>query len=512
MSDMVTIREADLVDSIADALQFISYYHPMDYIRALGGAYEAEQGPAAKDAIAQILTNSRMCAEGHRPICQDTGIVNVFVKWGQECRLESSGGPGRSLQDVIDEGVRRAYSLPENKLRASILADPAFTRRNTRDNTPCVLSVEMVPGRTVSIDVAAKGGGSENKSKFRMMNPSDNVVDWVLEMVPQMGAGWCPPGMLGIGIGGTAEHCMKLAKLSLMEPIDMAQLKSRGPRNDIEKLRIEIFDKVNALGIGAQGLGGLATVLDVKILDWPCHAAGKPVAMIPNCAATRHAHFTLDGSGPSYLEAPKLDDWPEVHWQPDAAAKRVDLDRLTPEEVQSWKAGDRLLLNGAMLTGRDAAHKRINDMLDGGEQLPVSFKGRAIYYVGPVDPVMGEVVGPAGPTTATRMDKFTDMMLELGLLAMIGKAERGQGAVDEIARHKVAYLMAVGGAAYLVSRAIKQARVVAFEDLGMEAIYEFTVQDMPVTVAVDAAGNNVHTIAPAEWRAKIAREGLLAGA
>ena len=508
MSDMVTIREEDLIESVADALQFISYYHPMDYIRALGAAYEAEQGPAAKDAIAQILTNSRMCAEGHRPICQDTGIVNVFVKWGQECRLESA----RSLQEVVDEGVRRAYNHPENKLRASVLADPAFTRRNTRDNTPSVLSVEMVPGRTVSVDVAAKGGGSENKSKFRMMNPSDNIVDWVLEMLPQMGAGWCPPGMLGIGIGGTAEHCMRLAKESLMEPIDMAQLKARGPANDIEALRIEIFDKVNALGIGAQGLGGLATVLDVKIRDWPCHAAGKPVAMIPNCAATRHAHFTLDGSGPSFLEPPKLSDWPEVHWQPDAQAKRVDLNNLTPEEVRGWKAGDRLLLNGVMLTGRDAAHKRIQEMLSLGEELPVSFRGRAIYYVGPVDPVVGEVVGPAGPTTATRMDKFTAMMLELGLLAMIGKAERGQGAVQEIAKHKVAYLMAVGGAAYLVSRAIREARIVAFEDLGMEAIYEFTVENMPVTVAVDAEGNNVHTLAPAEWRARIADGELLARA
>jgi fumarate hydratase, class I len=505
LADQVMIREADVIDSVADALQFISYYHPMDYIRALGAAYEAEAGPAAKDAIAQILTNSRMCAEGHRPICQDTGIVNVFVKWGQDCRLQSR----RSLQDVVDEGVRRAYNHPENKLRASVLADPAFTRRNTRDNTPCVLSVEMVPGNTVSFDVAAKGGGSENKSKFKMMNPSDSIVDWVLEMLPQMGAGWCPPGMLGIGIGGTAEHCVKLAKQSLMEPIDMAQLKARGPASDLEALRIEIFDKVNALGIGAQGLGGLATILDVKIMDWPCHAAGKPVAMIPNCAATRHAHFTLDGSGPTFLETPRLSEWPEVHWTPDAAARRVDLDTLTTEEVQSWRAGDRLLLNGAMLTGRDAAHKRIQDMLSKGEDLPVSFKGRAIYYVGPVDPVMGEVVGPAGPTTATRMDKFTDMMLELGLLAMIGKAERGQGAVAEIARHKVAYLMAVGGAAYLVARAIREAKVVAFEDLGMEAIYEFRVEDMPVTVAVDATGANVHTLAPAEWRDRIARDRLL---
>jgi len=506
---IITIKEADLIESVADALQYISYYHPMDYIRALGEAYEAEQSPAAKDAIAQILTNSRMCAEGHRPICQDTGIVNVFIQWGMDCRLDNTGRP---LQEIVDDGVRRAYLHPENKLRASILADPAFTRRNTRDNTPCVLNVEMVPGGKISVDVAAKGGGSENKSKFKMMNPSDNIVEWVLETIPQMGAGWCPPGMLGIGIGGTAEKALLLAKQSLMDPIDMGQLKARGPQTDIEAMRIEIFDKVNALGVGAQGLGGLSTILDVKIFDYPCHAAGKPVAMIPNCAATRHAHFTLNGSGPAYLETPKLSDWPDVNWTPDKAAIRVDLDHLTPEIVQSWKHGDRLLLNGKMLTGRDAAHKRIQDMLAKGEQLPVDFKGRAIYYVGPVDPVMGEVVGPAGPTTATRMDKFTDMMLDLGLLAMIGKAERGQGAVKEIARHKVAYLMAVGGAAYLVSRAIKGAKVVAFEDLGMEAIYEFEVEDMPVTVAVDAEGNNVHTLAPMIWKEKIAKEGLLAGA
>ena len=506
MAEMVTIRETDLIESVADALQFISYYHPMDYIRALGEAYKAEQGPAAKDAIAQILTNSRMCAEGHRPICQDTGIVNVLIEWGQDCRLESA----RSLQEVVDEGVRKAYLNPDNKLRASILADPAFTRRNTRDNTPSVVHVTMVPGRTVGIDVAAKGGGSENKSKFKMMNPSDSVQDWVEEMLPLMGAGWCPPGMLGIGIGGTAEHCMQLAKQALMEPIDMAQLKERGASTDIERMRIEIFDRVNALGIGAQGLGGLSTILDVKILDAPCHAAGKPVGMIPNCAATRHAHFTLDGSGPVFLETPKLDEWPDVHWQPDQAAIRVDLDHLTPEVVQSWKHGDRLLLNGKMLTGRDAAHKRIQDMLAKGEALPVDFKGRAIYYVGPVDPVIGEVVGPAGPTTATRMDKFTGMMSELGLLTMIGKAERGQGAVDVIAKAKIAYLMAVGGAAYLVSRAIREAKVVAFEDLGMEAIYEFTVEDMPVTVAVDSDGNNVHQLAPLVWKEKIAREHLLA--
>lgn len=505
MGEMVTIREADLVESVADALQYISYFHPMDFIRALGDAWEREENPAAKDAMAQVLANSRMCAEGHRPICQDTGIVNVFLKWGQNCRLESD----KSMQEVVDEGVRRAYNNPENKLRASIVADPAFTRRNTRDNTPCVLNVEFVPGSTVSVDVAAKGGGSENKSKFKMMNPSDSIVDWVLETIPTMGAGWCPPGQIGIGIGGTAEKSLLLAKESLMEEIDIHELKERGPQTDTEKLRVELYDKINALGIGAQGLGGLTTVLDVKIKEWPCHAAGKPVAMIPNCSATRHAHFTLDGSGPSFLEQPNLDDWPKVDWAPDAAARRVDLDNLTQEEVCSWKHGDRLLLNGAMLTGRDAAHKRIQDMLAKGEELPVDFRGRAIYYVGPVDPIMGEVVGPAGPTTATRMDKFTDMMLGLGLLVMIGKAERGQGATQVIAEHKVAYLMAVGGAAYLVARAIKESKVVGFEDLGMEAIYEFRVKDMPVTVAVDAAGNNVHQLAPMVWKERIAKEGLL---
>ncbi len=502
---MTVIREADLIESVADALQYISYYHPMDYIRALGDAYEAEQGPAAKDAIAQILTNSRMCAEGHRPICQDTGIVTVFVKWGQQCVLDSD----LSLQEVIDEGVRRAYLHPENRLRASILRDPAFARVNTKDNTPSVLNVEMVPGHHVDVQVAAKGGGSENKSKFKMLNPSDSIVDWVLEMVPQMGAGWCPPGMLGIGIGGTAEKAMSLAKESLMGDIDMAQLKRRGAQTKIEELRIEIFDKVNALGIGAQGLGGLATILDVKILDWPTHAASKPVAMIPNCAATRHSHFHLDGSGPAYLPVPDLNDWPKVEWTPSKESIRVDLDTLTPEVVATWKPGDRLLLNGRMLTGRDAAHKRIQDMLAKGEPLPVEFAGRVIYYVGPVDPIRDEVVGPAGPTTATRMDKFTGMMLDQGLLAMVGKAERGPAAIAAIKEAKSAYLMAVGGAAYLVARAIKEAKVVGFADLGMEAIYEFTVQDMPVTVAVDATGESVHHTAPLVWREKIARERLL---
>ena len=502
---MITIRDTDIIDSVADALQYISYYHPLDYIRALGDAYVREESPAAKDAIAQILTNSRMCAEGHRPICQDTGIVTVFVRWGQDCRLESN----LSLQQVVDEGVRRAYLHPDNPLRASILVDPAFSRVNTRDNTPCVLHVEMVPGATVSIDVAAKGGGSENKSKFKMMNPSESIVDWVVETVPTMGAGWCPPGMLGIGIGGTAEKAMLLAKQSLMAPIDMAELKARGPRSPIEELRIELHDRVNALGIGAQGLGGLSTVLDVKILDWPTHAASKPVAMIPNCAATRHAHVTLDGSGPAKLPLPDLSQWPDVAWAPDAAAKRVDLDTLTREEVASWQPGDRLLLNGRMLTGRDAAHKRIRDMLSRGEPLPVEFAGRVIYYVGPVDPVAGEVVGPAGPTTATRMDSFSDMMLDLGLLASVGKAERGPTATQSIAAHGTAYLMAVGGAAYLVARAITDAKVVAFEDLGMEAIYEFAVRDMPVTVAVDARGANVHVTAPQVWRQRIAEKALV---
>lgn len=501
----VIIREDDLIETIADALQYISYFHPMDYIRALGAAYEREVSPAAKDAMAQILSNSRMCAEGHRPICQDTGIVTVFIKWGMDCRLDSP----RSLQQVVDEGVRKAYLHPENKLRASILADPAFSRVNTKDNTPSVLNVEMVPGNKVVIDVAAKGGGSENKSKFKMMNPSDSIVDWVLEMVPQMGAGWCPPGMLGIGIGGTAEKAMLLAKQSLMDPIDMTELLARGPSNPTEELRIELYEKVNALGIGAQGLGGLATVLDVKIADWPTHAASKPVAMIPNCAATRHAHVTLDGSGPAFLEPPVLADYPQIDWAPDKAAIRVDLDNLTPEVVASWKQGDRLLLNGKMLTGRDAAHKRIADMLAKGEDLPVEFKGRVIYYVGPVDPVGEEIVGPAGPTTATRMDKFMDMMLDQGLLACVGKAERGPAATQVIAKHKSAYLMAVGGAAYLVARAIKGSKVVGFADLGMEAIYEFEVKDFPVTVAVDSEGQNVHVNAPKLWQKRIADEGLL---
>ena len=500
---MTTIKQQDLIQSVADALQYISYYHPLDYIEALGEAYEAEASPAAKDAIAQILTNSRMCAEGHRPICQDTGIVVVFVKLGMNVRW---AGATMSVTDMVNEGVRRAYLDPDNKLRASILRDPAGKRTNTKDNTPAVVHYDIVPGDTVEVKLAAKGGGSENKSKFTMLNPSDSIVDWVVNTVPTMGAGWCPPGMLGIGVGGSAEKAMLLAKEALMEPIDMHELKERGPTNRLEELRLEIYDKVNALGIGAQGLGGLSTVLDVKILDYPTHAASLPVAIIPNCAATRHAHFTLDGSGAAKLEPPDLACWPDVRWAPSAQARRVNLDALTPAEVTSWKPGERLLLSGKLLTGRDAAHKRIQELLAKGEKPPVDFTNRVIYYVGPVDPVRDEVVGPAGPTTSTRMDKFTEMMLaHTGLIAMVGKAERGRAAIEAIRKHRAAYLMAVGGAAYLVSKAIRSARIVAFADLGMEAIYEFEVKDMPVTVAVDAAGTSVHETGPAEWQRRIGK-------
>ena len=502
---MTTIKQEDLIQSVADALQYISYYHPVDYIEALADAYAAEESPAAKDAIAQILTNSRMCAEGHRPICQDTGIVVAFVRIGMDVRWD---GATMSPTDMINEGVRRAYLDPDNTLRASIVDDPAGARRNTRDNTPAVVHFDLVPGNTVDVRIAAKGGGSENKAEFVMLNPSDSIVDWVVRTLPTMGAGWCPPGMLGIGIGGSAEKAMLLAKEALMQPIDMAMLKKRGPANGLEQLRIDIFDAANALGIGAQGLGGLSTVLDVKILDYPTHAASKPVGMIPNCAATRHAHFTLDGSGAARLAPPDLARWPDVRWAPAPTAKRVDLDHLTREEVAGWKPGDRLLLSGKLLTGRDAAHKRIADLFARGESLPpgVDFTDRVIYYVGPVDPVRDEVVGPAGPTTATRMDKFTDMMLaRTGLLAMIGKAERGPVAIEAIRKHRAAYLMAVGGAAYLVSQAIKSSRIVAFADLGMEAIYEFDVRDMPVTVAVDATGSSVHRTGPREWQQRIGK-------
>lgn len=497
---MALIRNDDIVETVRAALQHISFYHPVDYVEALAAAYEAEESPAARDAIAQILTNSRLSAEGHRPICQDTGIVVCFAKVGMRARFEGD----RTLQELVDEGVRQAWRDPDNPLRPSIVADPAFTRVNTRDNTPAVVHVALVPGEHLELILAAKGGGSENKARFAMLNPANSIPDWVERTVPTMGAGWCPPGMLGIGIGGTPEKAMLLAKEALMAPIDMAELKARGPRSALEELRVEIFDRVNRLGIGAQGLGGLSTVLDVKILDWPTHAASKPVAMIPNCAATRHAHVTLDGSGPAYLPLPDLDRWPRVGWAPSSEARRVDLDTLTKEEVARWQPGERLLLTGRMLTGRDAAHKRIADLKERGEPLPVSFAGRVLYYVGPVDPVRDEVVGPAGPTTATRMDRFTRMMLEEGLLAMVGKAERGPEAIAAIRDHRAAYMIAVGGAAYLVSRAIRAARVVAFADLGMEAIYEFEVKDMPVTVAVDARGTSVHATGPEEWRRRIA--------
>ena len=499
---MTSIKQEDLIQSIADALQYISYYHPVDYIKSLNAAYEREESPAAKEAMAQILINSRMCAEGHRPICQDTGIVTVFLEIGMNVRWDDAT---MGVEDMANEGVRRAYNYPDNKLRASVLADPAGKRINTRDNTPGVVNVKVVPGDTVEVIVAAKGGGSEAKSKFAMLNPSDSIVDWVLKTVPTMGAGWCPPGMLGIGIGGTAEKAMLLAKESLMEPIDINELKARGASNRAEELRLELFDKVNALGIGAQGLGGLTTVLDIKVKDFPTHAANLPVAMIPNCAATRHAHFTLDGSGPVMLDPPSLEDWPQITYDA-SKGTRVDLDTITPDDVASWKPGQTLLLNGKLLTGRDAAHKRMVEMLDKGEPLPVDLKGRFIYYVGPVDPVRDEVVGPAGPTTATRMDKFTRQVLEqTGLLGMVGKAERGPAAIEAIRDNKSAYLMAVGGSAYLVSKAIKAARVVGFADLGMEAIYEFTVQDMPVTVAVDSTGESVHQTGPREWQARIGK-------
>ena len=498
---MSTILEKDFIESIADAFQYISYYHPEDYIKALAAAYDREASPAAKDAIAQILTNSRMSAEGRRPICQDTGICVVFLKIGMNVRWESK----LTIQEMVNEGVRRAYLNPDNVLRASVLADPAGKRINTKDNTPAVVHIEMVAGDTVDVIVAAKGGGSENKSKMVMLNPSDSIVDWVLKTVPTMGAGWCPPGILGLGIGGTPEKAMTLAKQAIMEPIDMHELLQRGPSNRIEELRIELCEKVNALGIGAQGLGGLTTVLDVKILDYPTHAASLPVGMVPNCAATRHAHFVLNGNGPAILTPPALDTWPDVNWTPDTEkSKRIDLNNLTRAEVESWTPGQTLLLNGKMLTGRDAAHKRIADMLAKGEALPVDFTDRAIYYVGPVDPVRDEVVGPAGPTTATRMDKFTEMMLaQTGLTVMIGKSERGPSGIEAIKKHKAAYLMAVGGAAYLVSKAIKHAKVLAFADLGMEAIYEFDVVDMPVTVAVDSNGVSVHETGPKEWKVKI---------
>ena len=499
---MTLIRQQDVIQSVADALQYISYYHPLDYIQAVHRAYEREESPAAKDAMAQILTNSRMCAEGKRPICQDTGIVAIFVYVGMDVQWEA----GMGLEDMINEGVRRAYTHPDNVLRASIVSDPAGARINTKDNTPANIHYKIVPGDKVEFKLAAKGGGSENKSKLVMLNPSDSIVDWVLKTVPTMGGGWCPPGMLGIGIGGTAENAVVMAKEVLMDHVDIDELRARGPKNTIEELRLELMEKVNNLGIGAQGIGGLTTVVDVKIKEFPTHAASKPVAMIPNCAATRHIHFTLDGSGPAELVPPKLEDWPQVTWHASANAKRVNLQRVTREDIAEWKPGDTLLLSGKMLTGRDAAHKRLIELYQKGEALPegVDLKDKFIYYVGPVDPVRDEVVGPAGPTTATRMDKFTDALLENSdLMGMIGKAERGPAGLEAIKKHKSVYLMAVGGAAYLVSKAIRKSRIVAFEDLGMEAIHEFEVEDMPVTVAVDTHGTSVHQTGPAEWFKKI---------
>mgnify|MGYP003386073640 FL=1 len=498
---MTVIKQEDLIQSVADALQYISYYHPLDFIQAMEEAYNKEESQGAKDAIAQILINSRMCAMGHRPICQDTGIVTVFLTIGMDVRFEDAT---MDVEAMANEGVRRAYLLPDNILRASVLADPDGKRTNTKDNTPAVIHVKLVQGKAVDVHVAAKGGGSEAKSKFAMLNPSDSVVDWVLEQIPKMGAGWCPPGMLGIGIGGTAEKAMMIAKEALLEPINIKELQARGAQNRSEELRLELFDKVNKLGIGAQGLGGLTTVLDVKVADYPTHAANKPVAIIPNCAATRHAHFELDGSGPAKLEAPKLEDWPEITWEVGESVRRVNLNTITREEMKEWKPGETILLNGKMLTGRDAAHKRMVDMINKGEELPVDLKNRFIYYVGPVDPVRDEVVGPAGPTTATRMDKFTRTVIEkTGLMGMIGKAERGPIAIEAIKDNEASYLMAVGGAAYLVSQAIRHAEVVGFADLGMEAIYEFDVVDMPVTVAVDTKGTSVHQTGPQEWYAKI---------
>lgn len=501
MRPAVVIAEEDVIASVADALQYISYFHPADYITHLARAYEREESPAARDAIGQILVNSRMAALGRRPICQDTGLVVVFAKVGMEVRINTP----HAFADLIHEAVRRAYLDADNPLRASMVGDPLFERRNTRDNAPAVVHVELVPGRTLEITVAAKGGGSENKARFVTLDPAASVEDWVLKTVPELGAGWCPPGVIGLGIGGSAEKAMLLAKEALLEEIDMTDLLARGPASPLEEMRISLYGKINALGIGAQGLGGLTTVVDVKIATYPTHAASKPVALIPQCAANRHATIALDGSGPVRLDPPDLSAWPRIVLDvAQGGARRVDLGTLTREDVASWQPGEKLLLSGRMLTGRDAAHQRISDMLARGQALPVSLAGRVIYYVGPVDPVRGEAVGPAGPTTSTRMDRYSDDILGTGLLAMVGKAERGPDAIAAIARHKAAYLIAVGGAAYLVSKAVKSARVVAFADLGMEAIYEFEVEDMPVTVAVSSDGRSVHQMGPAAWRRPVA--------
>ena len=504
MSPQTVIKQEDFISSVADAFQYISYYHPVDYIKALHEAYYREQSPAAKDAMAQILINSRMAAEGHRPICQDTGICIAFIRVGMDVRFDAK----LSLEQMVNEGVRRAYTDVNNPLRGSMLTDPDGKRKNTGDNTPGVTHIELVPGNTVEVTVAAKGGGSENKSKFAMLLPSDNIVDWVLAQLPLMGADWCPPGMLSLGIGGSPEKAMLMAKWAMMEPMNIHELQAHARTgatlNRAEELRLELFEKVNALGIGAQGLGGLSTVLDVKVTDYPTHAASKPVALLPNCAATRHIHFTLDGSGPAKLEPPSLEDWPKLVMDV-STSKRVNIDGINKQQLGELRAGDRVLLSGKILTGRDAAHRRLVDMMNRGEPLQTDFTNRIIYYVGPVNAVREEVVGPAGPTTASRMDKFTAPMLEqTGLIGMIGKSERGAATVEEIKKMGATYFIAVGGAAYLVSKAIKASRLIAFGDLGMEAIYEFDVKDMPVIVAVDSLGNAVHKTGPAEWRGKIA--------
>ncbi len=495
------IRQEDFIASVADAFQFISYYHPVDYIKALHEAYLREESPAAKDAMAQILINSRMAAEGHRPICQDTGIAIAFLRVGMDVRFEGPMTP----EQMVNEGVRRAYTDVNNPLRGSMLIDPDGARKNTMDNTPGVTHIEIVPGNTVEVIVAAKGGGSENKSKFAMLLPSDNIVDWVLQMVPTMGADWCPPGLLSLGIGGSPEKAMLMAKWAMMEPFNIHQLMAKGPSNRAEQLRLEIFEKVNALGIGAQGLGGLSTVLDVKVTDYPTHAASKPVALLPNCAATRHTHFILDGSGPAHLHTPTLEDWPKLALD-FKSSRRVNINTLTKADTKTWKSGETLLITGKILTGRDAAHKKMTDMLAKGEKLPVDFTNRFIYYVGPVNAVRDEAVGPAGPTTASRMDRFTEAMLaQTGLIGMIGKSERGVTGIAAIKKHEAVYCIAVGGAAYLVSKAIKSSKLLAFPELGMEAIYEFDVVDMPVTVAVDAEGTSVHKTGPREWQARIGK-------
>jgi fumarate hydratase class I len=500
---MTVIQQEDFINSVADALQYISYYHPPDFIQAMARAHDLEQSPAARDAIAQILTNSRLCAQGHRPICQDTGIVTVFVDIGMQVDWDCQ----MTVTEMVNTAVAIAYTNPDNPLRASMVTDPDGSRRNTGDNTPAVTHVRMVAGDKVNVTVAAKGAGSENKARFTVLNPRDDLVQWVLDTVPTLGAGWCPPGIIGIGIGGTAEKALLMAKEVLMEPIDIQQLQQRGPANRAEELRLQLYDKINQLGIGAQGLGGLTTVLDVKVKDYPTHAASKPVGLIPNCAATRHLEFTLDGSGPAVLPVPSLDDWPAITWQAAASTRRVNLDNISRADISQWQPGETLLISGKILTGRDAAHKRLVDMLDRGEPLPagLDFTNRFIYYVGPVDAVHGEAVGPAGPTTATRMDKFTAPLLEkTGLLGMIGKAERGPMGIDAIKQHGAVYLIATGGAAYLISQSIRQARVIAFEEMGMEAVYEFDVVDMPVTVAVDSKGDSIHQTGPAEWRNRIA--------